>query len=93
MRFKPLINFRATTIRKAFILNALVLCIIAALSIELRRYLDKLSETKGLKEYQKMLITVVGTFFIGIIIYMLTRVVFGFGDGLLANTNFYKYFL
>ena len=85
MTFKPLFDFRATSITKAFLLNALVLCFIAALSIELRRYLDILSETKDLKEVQKLFITIGGTFLMGLIIYIICRLILGFGDGMLAS--------
>jgi len=90
MAFKPLINMRATTIRKAFILNAIVLAAIATASIELRRYLDRRKETKGLSESQKFLITMIGTFLIGLIIYITVRGIFGFGEGLLASAPFAK---
>ena len=93
MSFQPLINLRATTISKAFFLNAVVLASIATFSIELRRYLDIRSETKGLTEVNKILITLLGTFFIGIIIYVLTRLLFGFGEGLLGRSPFSKNFL
>ena len=90
MAFRPLINMSATTIRKAFILNAIVLAAIATASIELRRYLDKRKETRGLAESQKFFITMIGTFFIGLIIYIIVRGLFGFGEGLLASTPFAK---
>ena len=93
MSFKPLIDLRATTIKKAFFLNAVVLASIATFSIELRRYLDVRSETKGLTEINKVIITLIGTFFIGLIIYILTRLLFGFGEGLLGRSPFSKNFL
>ena len=88
MTFKPVFNLRSVTIRKAFILNAIVLAFIAPLSNELRRYLDIRKETKDLSEIRKIAITVVGTFFIGIFIYVVIRFFFGFGEGLLANKPF-----
>ena len=88
MSFKPILNLRATTIRKAFLLNAIVLAIIAAGSIELRKYLDYIKETKGLNRIQKMSITIAGTFIIGMIIYLLARCFLGFGEGLLATKPF-----
>ena len=78
MPFKPVINLRATTIAKAFVLNATVLAIIAACSIELRNYLDIRKETKGLTRFQKMGITMVGTFIIGIFVYLIARLLLGF---------------
>ena len=88
MTFKPIFDMRATTIRKAFILNAIVLAAVATISIELRRYLDRRKETKGLTELKKVGLTMIGTFFIGVIIYIVTRKLFGFGEGLIAEHPF-----
>ncbi len=90
MPFKPIFDMRATTIRKAFFLNAIVLAAVATVSIELRRYLDIRKETKGLSESKKFAITMIGTFIIGVIIYLITRIMFGFGEGLLATPPFTK---
>ena len=92
MVFKPVIDFRATSIWKAFLLNAIVLASIATLSIELRRYLDIQEETKGLSTTRKVIITMLGTFLIGIIIYIIIRSIFGFGEGLLACEPFSRSF-
>ena len=53
MTFTPILDMRSTTIRKAFIINALVLALIATVSIELRRYLDIRKETKRLTIIKK----------------------------------------
>ena len=90
MPFKPIINLRATTIAKAFVLNAVVLAIIAACSIELRNYLDVRKQTKGLTRFQKMGITMTGTFIIGFFVYVIARLLLGFGEGLLADPPFSK---
>lgn len=90
MPFKPIFNLRSTTIRKSFILNAIVLALIATLSIELRRYLDIRKETKRLRILTKIWITLLGTFVIGLIIYILIRLIFGFGEGMLATPPFSK---
>mgnify|MGYP000914744210 CR=1 FL=1 len=90
MTFTPILDMRSTTIRKAFIINALVLALIATVSIELRRYLDIRKETKRLTIIKKMWITLLGTFLIGIIIYISTRIIFGFGEGLLASYPYSK---
>ena len=92
MVFKPVIDFRATSIWKAFLLNAIVLACIATLSIELRRYLDIQEETKGLSTTRKVIITMLGTFLIGILIYVVIRSLFGFGEGLLACEPFSRSF-
>lgn len=90
MVFRPLIDMRATTISKAFFLNAIVLAAIATASIELRRYIDIRKETRGLSKTKKFIITMIGTFLIGILIYVIFRIVFGFGEGLLASPPFTK---
>ena len=86
MKFKPLIDIRSITIIRAFVLNAIVLAIIATMSIELRNKLDNIVITKGLSENNKIFLTMLGTFIIGIIVYFLIRILFGFGDGLMATS-------
>ena len=93
MAFHPLIEFRGTTIAKAFVLNAIILACIAALSIEFRRYIDVLAETKALNRFEKIILTAVWTFSIGIAIYMFARLMLGFGEGMLAKHPRYRYFL
>ena len=90
MPFKPLINLRTTTIAKAFLINAIVLAVIAAGSIELRKYLDSIKETRKLSRFRKVIITISGTFFIGFIVYILARISFGFGGGMLDDQPFSK---
>lgn len=85
MGYHPLIPFRSTKIYKAFILNAIVLTLVATISIELRRFLDIRKETSNLLESQKLIITMIGTFIVGIITYLLARFLFGYGEGLLAS--------
>tara|TARA_Y100000590_G_C15686507_1_gene1001841 strand:- start:79 stop:333 length:255 start_codon:yes stop_codon:yes gene_type:complete len=83
---------RATTITRAFVLNAIVLSVIAAFSIELRDMLDDMERTKGLSDIQKLLITMLGTFFIGIIIYFVCRFFFGLGEGMMATKTVHTFF-
>ncbi len=92
MEFSPLIDFRATTIFRAFLLNAVLLGLVAGLSIELRFYIDYREETKHLSRLRKMLITVVGTIVIAIAVYVLARFCVGFGGGLLAAPDGYPTF-
>ncbi len=44
MGFKPLINFRGTTMARAFILNAILVGITTALTIEIRKIIDENKE-------------------------------------------------
>ena len=92
MAFEPVFNFRSTTILKAFILNALMLALVAGRSIELRGYMDVREQTKHLSRFQKMVITIVGTILIGGILFVLARLLLGYGGGLLAETPHYPNF-
>ena len=49
MNFKPIINLRPTNMLKAFFLNALLIGIVSALTIEVRRILDENQYTKKLQ--------------------------------------------
>ena len=85
----PLIkNFRATTIPKAFLLNAIAAALIAALSIEMRIYLDNkdVENTKNwnLTERQKAGIVFITAFVVAIITYYTLHLLTGFGYGMLA---------
>ena len=85
-------DLRPTTIKRAFLLNALILAIITALSIELRHRFDKEHQTKGLAEWQKLLLTVVGSFMIIIFMYIFGRAVFGLGGGMLVTKKYSSFF-
>ena len=89
----PLIRgFFATTYFKAFILNAVTVAIIAALSIEMRSYLDSAGrKAKGgwdLSDPAKTLIVFVSAFTVAIIVYMSLYVLVGFGGGMLTSSTF-----
>jgi len=92
MIFKPLINLRSTTIFKAFLLNALMLALVAGMSIELRRYMDIRAQTKNLSSFRKMIITIIGTIIIGFTLFILARFLLGYGGGLLAPSPTYPNF-
>ncbi len=86
----PLIkNFMATTYIKAFILNAIAAAVIAALSIEMRSYLDRVGrKAKGgwdLSDASKTLIVFISGFTVAMVVYALMYVFVGFGGGMLAN--------
>lgn len=89
--FKPFLDFRATTIYRAFILNALVLALITVTSIEFRSRLDDFSRTKNLTEFEKASLTFFGTFLFSFFIFSLVRVLLGFGDGYLAPQPLYQF--
>ena len=89
----PLVKgFFATTYFKAFILNAITVAIIAALSIEVRSYLDYVGrKAKGgwdLSDSAKTLIVFVSAFSVAIVVYVSLYVLVGFGGGMLTSTTF-----
>ena len=90
MAFEPLIDMRSTSIRKAFILNAIVLAVVASASPELRKYIDIRIETKDLTEPQKIGLTMIGSFVMGFSIYVFVRILFGLGEGMTSSPPWSK---
>jgi hypothetical protein len=99
----PLVkNFYATTVFKAFVLNAIAVALIATMAIELRRELD---DVKGrlyllvnpffsgntLTERQKATVVAIASFMGAILVYHFMFVLFGFGGGMLTSTIGTKY--
>ena len=86
----PLIrNFKATDFLKAFILNALVAAVIAALSIETRLQLNTegilwASSKESLPELTKLTITLLTSFLVAFIVYYIMYIVFEYGGGMLT---------
>jgi len=94
MSFKPKINLRPTNMLKAFFLNALLIGIVSALTIEVRRILDENQYTKMLPDRpHKVMITATVSTFLGFIAYLLSRWIFGLGGGMLAPQRPYPTFL
>lgn len=77
---------------KAFVLNAFLLALVAGMSIELRGYMDVHGQIKRISRFKKMLMTIGGTIIIGFSILILGRLLFGYGGGLLADTEKYPTF-
>ena len=92
MAFKPLIDLRPTTIRKAFLVNGIVAATIAAFTVEFRRALDYTEETKGLTRPQKLGMTTVAAFAIAMITYLVSRALLGFGGGMLSSGKTLRFF-
>jgi len=86
----PLINdFKATTFLKAFILNALVAAVIAALTIETRLHLDTqgalwADSKETLAETTKLGVTLLTSFVIAFVVYHLMYLIFEYGGGMLT---------
>lgn len=85
----PLIkNFKADTLTKAFIINALIVSIISGLTIEFRLYLE---DQKKKTDYffvptdkQKIIFTFLMGFIVSIICYLLFFLLIGYGGGLIS---------
>ena len=94
MAFKPVFNFRATTIFRAFFLNALLIGVTTALTIEVRRIFDTNPYTKDLPDRpHKLIATAFASITIGVLGYITCRYLFGLGGGMLAPLYPYKKFL
>jgi len=88
MSFSPLINLQPTTIKKAFLLNAILTAIITAFTIELRRLLDEHKYSKHFPDRpHKLIITIIVSILIGLIAYIGCRFIFGLGAGMLSIKN------
>jgi len=100
----PLIkNFQATTIFKAFILNALATSVIAACAIEVRVrlinekntlyiFLNKFIPGKNLDSTGIFIISFLTAFISSIIIYNLLYLIFEYGGGMISSksTTYYN---
>lgn len=82
-------NFFADTFMKAFILNAIAVAVISALSIEIRSYLDTLGrDVKGgwsLSSITKTIIVFTSAFMVAIVVYLILYFLVGFGGGMLTT--------
>lgn len=86
--FTGLVPWGPTTITRAFILNAVVLALIAGISIEVRGVLNIYGLTKRFSRFEKMTLTIMATFVIGVAVYFVTRLFFGFGSGMVSSQEF-----
>ena len=98
-RMFPLIkNFRATGLRNAFILNAVVTAAIVVIAIEIRKafedehtmvygYFNRLYGTKKLTETQIITIVFPATFISAILVYIVMYVMFDYGGNFLIKGN------
>jgi len=94
MKFKPLLPFRGTTIARAFILNAILIGITTALTIEVRRTVNENRYTKDFPDVpHKVLATALASILIGLTAYIVLRIIFGAGGGMLAPNKPYLQFL
>ena len=93
MGFKPLLSFRGTTIARAFLLNAILIGITTAFTIEVRRTVNESQYTKDFPDIpHKVLATAFASTLIGLTAYIFLRILFGTGGGMLAPTKPYPSF-
>ena len=93
MAFKPLMNFRGTTMARAFLINALLIAITTALTIEVRRIIQHHKYTKELPDRpHKVLVTATASFLFALTAYIAARLIFGSGGGMLAMKKPYPTF-
>ena len=82
-------DFRGTTLLKAFILNAISVAIVSALSIQVREYLDDMSkEVKGswyLSDSIKTIIVLISAFTVALVVFFSLWLLLGFGGGLISS--------
>ena len=91
--FTPLIKFRGTTIAKAFIINALIMGIVAALTVETRRILNKVEFNTILPDrINKLAATMAISTGVGFITLIIMRFIFGTYGGTLDGKRL-SYFL
>ena len=86
-------GFRATTFRRAFVLNALVTASVAAIAISLRKAVDESASKAGglpkhLSEGGRTLIVLAATSLAALLVYQLMYMLLGFGGGMLVNGPF-----
>ena len=81
-------NFKATTFNKAFILNALCIGLISALTIQVRSYLDSLGRKTNdgwrISNVEKTFIVFVAGFLVAMLVYYTMWLLVEFGGGMLV---------
>ena len=83
-KFRPLFEFRGTTMWKAWVINSIILGLISAFTIEIRRILDEHEFVSMLPDIpHKFCATIVISSLGGFTAYTLSRLIFGTGEGLI----------
>ena len=84
LKFTPLFKFRGTTMWKAWIINSIILGLISAFTIEIRKLMDEHEFIGLLPDIpHKFFATIVISSLGGFIAYTLSRIIFGTGEGLI----------
>ena len=83
-KFKPLFEFRGTTMWKAWTINSIILGLISAFTIEIRRIMDDHKYIGMLPDVpHKFIATIIISSLGGFIAYLFSRIIFGTGEGLI----------
>ena len=77
-------HFRATTVGKAFVLNAIAGTIITIFAVELKFYLK---DHEDLNFGSKLIIGISGTFLAAFMTYLILFVIFNYGGGMLTKKD------
>lgn len=85
----PIVNFQATTIWKAFILNSIASTLIIFVAMSIKDRFDKFYDQKGnvvtrSTSVKSVIATLLVTFLSCMIAYTTLYLIFGFGRGMLA---------
>jgi hypothetical protein len=83
-KFTPLYEFRGTTMWKAWVINSIILGLITAFTVEIRRIMDQHEFTTMLPDIpHKFVATILISSTAGFIAYLFSRIIFGTGEGLI----------
>ena len=87
MKWRPVFHFREKTIFKAFLLSAIALGIQMAFTMYFQRSLDEYENThlQNLTEFQKGIIVILATVLFCFLSFVILRLLFGFGKGLVIQ--------
>ena len=89
----PLIkNFKSTSLWKAFVLNSVTASIIVVLAISVKDSLDRFtnynnSDERSKTNFANIIITLLITYSVTFLTYVLMYFIFGFGGGMLSPTT------
>ena len=75
-------GFRATNIRKAFILNAFAAALVSSVAVIVKDRLDTQTKLGYMDKYKIVLVV---TFIASLLVYYILFILFGFGGGMLVN--------
>lgn len=79
----PLFDYRAITINRAFILNAVAAALIALATVEIRLMLERNKDMTN--DFFNIIITLISAIIAALIIYWIMYFIVGFGGGMIAD--------